>query len=411
LNAVRFDPDKVRAEFPILATHPDGRTLHYLDNAATAQLPRAVLDAVARHETESRANVARGVHALAERATMAYDDARSALARYINAAAADEIVFTQGTTAAINIAAQGLGASFREGDEVLLSEVEHHSNIVPWQLLRDRTGIVLRVLPATDDGRIDLSALDRVLTRRCKLVAITHVSNVTGAISDVARIVAAARAVGARVLLDGAQAVPHGPVDVQALGADLYAFSGHKMFGPNGIGVLWGRREVLAAMPPAFGGGGMIRHVSFERTSFADPPRRFEAGTPPIAQAVGLGAAARWVEALDREGVVAHEMRLTGRMLDGLGAIAGTRIIGPAGLQGRRGVVSFALKGVHPHDLCQWVNDRFGVALRGGHHCAEPLMRRFGLDGTSRASLAPYNTDADVDALLEGVADAARHLA
>jgi cysteine desulfurase/selenocysteine lyase len=408
---VRFDPDKIRAEFPILATHPGGRTLHYLDNAATAQLPRAVLDAVLRHETESRANVARGVHALAERATLAYDDARAAAARYINAGAPEEIVFTQGTTAAINIAAQALGAGFREGDEVVLSELEHHSNIVPWQLLRERTGILLRVLPVTEEGRIDLSALDRMLTKRCKLVAVAHVSNVTGAVTDVARVVAAARSVGARVLLDGAQAVPHGPVDVQALGADLYAFSGHKMFAPNGIGVLWARRDVLAGMAPVFGGGGMIRHVRFEETSYADPPKRFEAGTPPIAQAVGLGAAARWVGRLDREGAAAHEMRLTGRILDGLGAIPGARIIGPTGLQSRRGVVSFALDGVHPHDLCQWVNDRFGVALRGGHHCAEPLMRRFGLEGTSRASLAPYNTDADVDALLEGIADAARHLA
>ncbi|MCC6471307.1 MAG: cysteine desulfurase [Alphaproteobacteria bacterium] len=408
---MRFDPDKLRSEFPILSTHPGGRPLHYLDNAATAQLPRAVLDAVSRHETESRANVARGVHILAERASMAYEDARGAMARYLNAASPDEIAFTQGTTAAINIAAQGLGAGFKPGDEVVLSELEHHSNIVPWQLLRDRTGIVLRVLPVTDDGRIDLSALDRVLTKRCKLVALAHASNVTGAVTDVARVVEAARAVGARVLLDGAQAVPHGPIDVQALGIDLYALSGHKMFAPNGIGVLWGRQEVLAQMPPVFGGGGMIRHVTFDATTYADPPKRFEPGTPPIAQAVGLGAAARWIEALDRESVVAHELRLTGRMLNGLAGIAGTRIIGPTGLQARRGVVSFALEGVHPHDLCQWVNDRFGVALRGGHHCAEPLMRRFGLDGTSRASLAPYNTDADIDALLEGVADARRHLA
>jgi cysteine desulfurase/selenocysteine lyase len=406
-----FDPQRLRAEFPILATHPGGRPLHYLDNAATAQLPRAVLDAVARHETENRANVARGVHTLAERASMAYEDARATLAQYLNARSPDEVVFTQGTTAAINIAAQGLGARFQPGDEILLSELEHHSNIVPWQLLRERTGIVLRVLPVTDDGRIDLGALDRVLTKRCKLVALTHVSNVTGAVTDTATVVAAARGVGARVLLDGAQAVPHGPVDVQALGIDLYALSGHKMFAPNGIGALWARAEVLAEMPPVFGGGSMIRHVAFEHTSYADPPKRFEAGTPPIAQAVGLGAAARWIEALDREGVVAHELRLTGRILDGLAAIPRARVIGPLGLQGRRGVVSFALEGVHPHDLCQWVNDRFGVALRGGHHCAEPLMRRFGLDGTSRASLAPYNTDGDIDALLEGVADAVRRLA
>lgn len=406
-----FDPGRIRAEFPILATRPDGRDLHYLDNAATAQLPRAVLDAVTRHESENRANVARGVHTLAERASNAYEGARAAVARYLNAASPDEVVFTQGTTAAINIAAQGLGAELQPGDEIVLSELEHHSNIVPWQLLRERKGVVLRVLPVTEDGRIDFTFFERIVTKRCRLIALAHVSNVTGAVLDAAPVAAAAKAVGAKLLLDGAQAVPHGPVDVQALGCDLYAFSGHKLYAPNGIGVLWGRKEVLDSMPPVFGGGGMIRHVTFERTTYGDPPKRFEPGTPPIAQAVGLGAAIRWVEALDREGVAANEAQLTGRILSGLGAIAGTRILGPSGLQGRRGVVSFTVDGVHPHDLCQWVNDRFGVALRGGHHCAEPLHRRFGLDGTSRASLAPYSTVADVDALLEGVVDAKRHLA
>jgi cysteine desulfurase/selenocysteine lyase len=278
-------------------------------------------------------------------------------------------------------------------------------------MLRERTGAALRVLPVSDEGRIDLGALERTVTKRTKIVALAHVSNVTGAVLDPGPVLAAARAAGARVLLDGAQAVPHGPVDVRALGVDFYAFSGHKMYAPNGIGVLWGRREALARLQPAFGGGGMIREVAFDQITYADPPRRFEAGTPPIAQAVGLAEAARWISALEREAVVAHELRLTGRILDGLADIPGVRVLGPQGLQARRGVVSFTLDGVHPHDLCQFLDDRFGVALRGGHHCAQPLMRRFGISGTSRASLAPYNTDADIDALLKGIAEARKALA
>ncbi|MCK6453961.1 MAG: aminotransferase class V-fold PLP-dependent enzyme, partial [Alphaproteobacteria bacterium] len=316
-----FDAERLRNEFPILSTRPGGRELHYLDNAATAQLPLGVIDALFQHETTARANVARGVHALAERATQGYEEARAVMARYVNAASADEIVFTSGTTASINIVARAMGALMKPGDEVVVSELEHHSNLVPWQMLRDRVGVVLRVLPVSDEGRINLAAIGKALTRRCRLVALTHVSNVTGAVTDVAAVVDAARQLGGvRVLLDGAQAVPHGPVDVRALGVDFYAFSGHKMFAPNGIGVLWGRLDALEAMPPVFGGGGMIQHVTLERASYAEPPRRFEAGTPPIAQAVGLAAAARWVSALDREGMAAHEMRLTGRMLDGLAA-------------------------------------------------------------------------------------------
>lgn len=408
----RFDADKLRNEFPILATRPGGRELRYLDNAATAQLPLGVIDALFQHETTARANVARGVHALAERATEGYEAARAVMARYVNAASPDEIVFTSGTTASINIVARGIGALMKPGDEIVVSELEHHSNLVPWQMLRDRLQLTMRVLPVTDEGRINLAALDKALTRRCRVIALAHVSNVTGAVTDVASVVDAARQIGGvRVLLDGAQTVPHGPLDVRALGVDFYAFSGHKMFAPNGIGVLWGKRDALEEMRPVFGGGGMIQHVSIERTTYAEAPRKFEAGTPPIAQAVGMAAAARWVSALDREGMAAHEMRLTGRMLDGLAAIKGARILGPTGLQARRGVVSFTIDGVHPHDLCQWLSDRFGVALRGGHHCAEPLMRRFQVPGCSRASLAPYNTDADIDALLQGVADARMALA
>lgn len=406
-----FDPEELRAEFPILASRPGGAALHYLDNAASAQSPIAVIDAVMRHETTSRANVTRGVHALAERATEAYEGARAVLARFLNAASADEVVFTSGTTAAINIAAQGLAPHLKPGDEIVVSELEHHSNIVPWRMLCERTGATLRALPVTDEGRIDLTALERVIGKRTRVIALAHVSNVTGSVLDVAPVVAAARAAGATVLLDGAQAVPHGPVDVRALGVDFYAFSGHKMFAPNGIGVLWGKREALQRLAPVFGGGGMIREVTLDRVLYADPPRRFEAGTPPIAQAVGLAEAARWISALEREAMAAHEMKLTGRILDGLADIAGARVLGPSGLQARRGVVAFTLDGVHPHDLCQFLDDRYGVALRGGHHCAQPLMQRFRVDGTSRASLAPYNTDADIDALLKGVAEARKALA
>ena len=398
-----FDVARLRAEFPILATTAAGVPLHYLDNGATSQMPRAVLDAIERHETTHRANVLRGVHRLAEAATAAYEGARGEVARYVNAAAPAEIVFTSGTTAAINLVARTFGEQLVAGDEVVLSRLEHHSNIVPWQLLRDRRGIAIKVIEATRDGRLDLDSLDRLLTPRTRLIAITHVSNVTGAVTDVARVVAAAARVGAKVLLDGAQRAPHGPLDVQALGVDFYAFSGHKVYGPNGIGVLWGRRALLDAMPPFLGGGEMIRTVTFERTTYADVPHRFEAGTPPIAQAVGLGAALAWVSGLDAPAVEGHLMDLTARLLDGLQALdrgrGVIRVIGPDGLQARMPVVSFAIEGAHPHDICQLL-DRDGCALRGGHHCAQPLMDFFDVAGTTRASLAPYNDRADVDAML-----------
>ncbi len=319
------------------------------------------------------------------------------------------MVFTAGATAAINLVAHALGATLAAGDEVVISAAEHHSNIVPWQMLRDRRGVRLRVLPVTDDGRLDGAALEHVVTGRCRLVAVTHVSNVTGAITDVPPIVDAARAVGARVLLDGAQRTPHGPLDLPALGVDLYAFSGHKMFAPTGVGVLWGRREVLAALPPALGGGGMIRSVSLERSSHAPPPDRFEAGTPPIAQAIGLGAVCDWLRGLDWPAIAAHERGLTHRLLEGLAGLAGVRLIGPGDTEARIGVVSFDVAGAHPHDVCQ-VLDRDGVALRGGHHCAEPLMQRFGVTGSSRASIALYNDEADIDALLAGLQRAIRVL-
>ncbi len=402
-----FDPSAVRAQFPIFAG-ANGTALHYLDNAATSQMPRAVLDAIIAFETTSRANVLRGVHRLAEAATEAYDQARQRVARYANVAA-EEIVFTSGTTGSLNLVARAYGDTLSAGDEVVVSGIEHHSNLVPWQMLRDRCGIVLKILPVTDDGRLDLSALDRTLTPRCKLVAVTHASNVSGAVTDVAPIMAAARAVGAKVLLDGAQRAPHGPIDIPALGVDFYAFSGHKMFGPTGIGVLWARRAILEAMPPFMGGGEMIRTVTLETATWADVPHKFEAGTPPIAQAIGLGAAAEWLMRLDWPSVTAHEMRLTQRMLDGLSGVSGCRVIGPSGLQGRVPVVSFTLEGAHPHDICQ-ILDSHGVALRGGHHCAQPFMERLGVTGTTRASVALYNSEADVDALVHGLTRAAAQL-
>ena len=405
-----FDIAALRGEFPILGARINGAPLHYLDNGATSQTPTAVLDAVAAHETAARANVLRGVHTLAERATEAYEKARKDVAHYVGAPDADELIFTGGTTSGINLVAHAYGDMLNEGDEIVISMLEHHSNIVPWQLLRDRRGIVLKTLPATEDGRIDLDHLAEIVTEKTRLIAVTHVSNVTGAVTDVARIVDAAGAVGAKVLLDGAQAVPHGAIDVAALGIDFYAFSGHKMFAPNGIGGLWAKRELLDQMPPFMGGGEMIRSVTMEKTSYAPPPHKFEAGTPPIAQAVGLAAAARWAMALDDGAVTAHVNRLMGRILEGFGARDAVRVIGPEGLQGRAPVISFDIDNVHPHDVCT-ILDSHGVALRGGHHCAQPLMDHFDLAGTTRASLACYNDDADVDALLEGIDDAIARLA
>jgi cysteine desulfurase/selenocysteine lyase len=396
-----FDAAAVRAQFPIFERSVNGRPLHYLDSGASSQMPRAVLDTIVDFETKHRANVRRGVHTLAEEATNAFESARESIARYLNVAVS-EVIFTSGATSAINLVARAFGDTLNAGDEVIVSLAEHHSNFVPWQMLRDRRGIALKAIPLTADGRLDLTALPALVMPKCRLIAVTHASNVTGAITDVAAIVAAARAVGARVLLDGAQRAPHGPLDLPALGVDFYAFSGHKMFGPTGIGILWGRHDVLDSMPPFLGGGEMIRTVTLERTIYAAPPHRFEAGTPPIAQAVGLGAAARWLMQQDWPAIAAHEMRLAQRVMDGLGKIVGARLIGPAGLQSRVPVLSFTIDGVHPHDLCQML-DSYGVALRGGHHCAQPLHDHFDLAGTSRASIALYNNDDDIDALLEGL--------
>jgi cysteine desulfurase / selenocysteine lyase len=395
-----FDARAVRAEFPVFDHRPQG--FHYLDSAATGQICRAAADALLTFETQNRANVKRGIYPLAEAATEAFADARRAVADYLGVADADEVILTSGTTLGINLFAHAFGGRLVEGDAIVLSELEHHSNIVPWQLLRERTGATIRVLPVTQEGRLDLDRLEEVVTDRCKIIAVTHASNVTGALTDLGRIVAAAQAVGARVIVDGAQRAPHGPLDVQGLGVDAYAISGHKMFGPTGGGALWVRGELLADLPPFLGGGEMISRVTFARTEYARAPHRFEAGTPAIGAAIGMGAAARFLTSLNWRDATRHELGLTQRLLDGLSQVPQVRVIGPVGLQGRIGVVSFEAEGAHSHDICHLLGAR-GVCLRGGHHCAQPLMDRFGVVATARTSLAPYNDAADIDALLAGL--------
>ncbi len=399
----KFDPAELKLEFPGLANS----RLHYLDNAATAQMPEVVLGALRRFEVEARANVHEGLHERARAATDAYYEARAKVARFLGARSDQEIVFTYGTTSSINLLAYSFGELLVPGDEVLISVLEHHSNMVPWQWLAERRGVVLRLLPMTADGRLNLDQLEALLTGRCRLVALTHCSNVTGAVTDVARVVTAAAAVGAKVLLDGAQRAPHGPLDVGELGVDFYAFSGHKTYGPTGIGVLWGRRDRLDAMPPFMTGGQMIEEVTPTTATFRTAPRRFEAGTPPIGAAIGLGAALDWMQALDWDAVRAHELRLTRRLIAGLVAIAGVRVLGPLDMRDRRGVVSFVIDGVSAEQTCRLL-DQKGIALRGGYHCAQPLLRAFGVNGAARASLAPYSLDADIDALLDGVEELAR---
>ncbi len=407
-TGMSFDVAGTRRQFPILSEIIDGRPIHYLDNGASAQTPLAVLDAVRKYETTGRANVLRGVHRLAERATEAYENARADVATFLGVEPV-EIVFTGGCTAAINLVAYSYGQLLKRGDRILLSELEHHSNIVPWQLLRQKSGIEIDMIPVTLDGRIDHAQLSTLVTPQTKLISLAHISNVTGALLDVKAVVTAARTVGAKVMLDGAQRAPHGPLDLPALGVDFYVFAGHKAYGPNGVGVLWARPELLDAMPPFMGGGSMIGRVSFAETTWASAPRRFEAGTPPIGPAIGLGAACNWMRGLDWTAAHDHEMGLVQRLMDGLQKIDGTQILGPASLQNRYPVVSFMLDGVHPHDVAQTLNS-FGVAVRAGHHCAQPLMDRFDLDGTTRVSIAPYNDNTDIDALLTGVRHAAKTL-
>ncbi|ACG72128.1 cysteine desulfurase, SufS subfamily [Anaeromyxobacter sp. K] len=396
-----FDVERVRAEFPILARPVRGQPLAYLDSAATAQKPRAVIDAVRRYYEEDNANVHRGVHLLSERATRLYDGARVKVARFLGASDPHEVVFVRGTTEAVNLVAQTFGRQrVGPGDEILVTELEHHSNIVPWQLLCQEKGATLRAAPVSDAGDLDVEALDRMIGPRTRLVAVAHVSNALGTVNPVAEIVARAHAKGVPVLVDGAQAVPHLAVDLPALGADFYAFSGHKLYGPTGIGVLWGRKALLDALPPWQGGGDMILSVSFEKTTFNAVPHRFEAGTPNIAGAVGLAAAIDWLSTIGLEAAAAHEDALIAHALDALREVPGIRLIGTP--RRRAGVISFLPGDVHPHDAGT-ILDRHGVAVRAGHHCAQPLMRRMGVAATVRASFAAYSTRADVDALVRGL--------
>jgi cysteine desulfurase / selenocysteine lyase len=396
--ASALDVERIRQDFPILGQRIHGKPLVYLDSAATSQKPRAVIDAVARFYLEDNSNVHRGVHLLSERATKSYEDAREKVRRFLNAAHAHEIVFVRGATEAINLVAQTFGRlRVREGDEVLVTEMEHHSNIVPWQMLCEEKRAALRVLPIDDQGDLRLGELERLLGPRTRLVALAHVSNALGTVNPAGRIVELAHRRGIPVLLDGAQAAPHLPVDVQALGCDFYAFSGHKLFGPTGIGVLYARSELLEEMPPWQGGGDMIRSVSFEKTTWNKLPWKFEAGTPDIAGAVGLGAAIDYIGALGLSAIAAHEEALLSYATAALRQIPGLRLIGTA--DHKACVISFQLGELHPHDVGT-VLDGEGVAIRTGHHCAQPLMRRLGVPATARASIALYNRREDIDALV-----------
>jgi len=390
-----------RRDFPLLDERFHGKPLVYLDNAATTQKPGAVIDRLSRFYREENANVLRGVYALGERATAAYDAARATVQRFVNAASPREIVFVRGTTEAINlVAAAWGGATLRAGDEIVVSEMEHHSNIVPWQIACAAAGASLRVIPIDDAGDLRIDEYERLLTGRTRLVAIVHVSNALGTINPVREIVRLAHARGVPVLVDGAQAVAHTPVDVRELGCDAYAFSGHKVFGPMGIGVLYARGELLDALPPYQSGGGMIRSVSFDRTLYAEVPARFEAGTPDVAGAVALGCALDYLSAVGLDEVDAYEHALVEQAAAALAGVRGVRIVGAPARRGA--ILSFVVDGVHPHDVATLL-DREGVAVRAGHHCCQPLMTRLGLTATVRASLAFYNTRDDIDALAAAV--------
>ena len=410
----RLDVAKVRAEFPIFDRLIHGRPLVYLDSANTSQKPRVVIDALREHYEVHNANVARSVHTLGTESTQAYEGARAKIATFIGASSADEVVFTKNSTEAINLVAYAFGNAtatpatsderfvLRPGDEIVISEMEHHSNIVPWQLLCERTGATLKWFHLDDDGRLDLSNIDDVITPRTKIVSIVHISNILGTRNDPEPFVRRAREVGALVMLDGSQSVPQMPIDVAALGVDFVAFTGHKMVGPTGIGVLWGLSELLNAMPPFLGGGSMIETVTMEKTTFMPPPARFEAGTPPIAEAIALGTAVDYLTGLDMRAVAAHERELTEYALEALPTVEGLKIYGPHEAAGRGGTMSFALEGVHPHDVGQ-ILDEFGVEVRVGHHCARPVCRRYGVAAMTRASFYVYTTTDEIDELVRGL--------
>jgi cysteine desulfurase/selenocysteine lyase len=402
-GAERFDPYAARAQFPILSRLVNDRPLVYLDTAASAQKPRAVIDALVERMSGSYANVHRGLHTLANETTEGYEAARASVARYLNASSTSEIVFTKGGTEAINLAASSLGLQMQAGDEVVLTEMEHHSNIVPWHLLRERQGVVLRFVRVHDDGSLDFEHLRSLIGPRTRVVALTHMSNVLGTINPVKAVVETAHAAGAVVLVDGCQGAVHAAPDVQDLDCDFYVFTGHKLYGPTGIGVLYGKAERLASMAPYQGGGEMIQQVTCDLVTYAEPPARFEAGTPPILEAIGLGAAIDWLEGFDRDAIHAHERALYARAVERLDGLNWLKIVGTA--PGKGAILTFAVEGAHAHDIAQLL-DRYGVAVRAGQHCAEPLMRRFGLTSTARASFALYNTEEDVDAFVDALVKA-----
>lgn len=402
VEAPALDIDAIRRDFPILHQTVHGKPLVYLDNAASSQKPRLVIEALDDYYRRYNANVHRGIHTLSEAASQAYERARRKVAQFINARSAKEIVWTRNATESINLVAYSWGRrNIGAGDEILLSEMEHHSNLIPWQILAEEKQATLRFIPVTDDGLFDLSRLDDLLTERTKLVSLVHMSNVLGTINPITEIARRAHAVGATVLVDGAQSVPHLPVDVQALDCDFLAFSGHKMCGPTGIGVLYGKRELLEEMPAFLGGGDMIKEVHLESSTWNELPFKFEAGTPAIAQAIGLGFAVDYLDGISMEAIHRHEQEIAQYALDALSSVAGLVIYGPPA-EMRGGVTTFNVPGVHPHDLAT-ILDSEGIAIRAGHHCAQPLMQRYNVPATARASFYLYNTQAEVDALIRGL--------
>ena len=396
-----LDVHRIREDFPILRERVHGKPLVYLDNAATSQKPQSVIDAVTRFYTSENANIHRGVHYLSERATLAYDEVREKVARFLNARSSREIIFTRGTTDGINLIAQSYGRThLKPGDDIVITAMEHHSNIVPWQLICEQTGAELKAAPINDRGELDVQALERLLSDRTRLVAVVHLSNALGTINPIKKLVALAHARGIPVLVDGAQAAPHLAVDVQALDCDFFVFSGHKILGPTGVGVLYGRESILERMPPYQGGGDMIATVTLQRSTWAPLPAKFEAGTPMIAQVIGLGAALDYVTKLGLDRIAAWEHELLLHATNAVSEIPGVRLIGTA--KHKASVLSFVLDGVHPHDIGTVLDDQ-GVAIRAGHHCAQPVMDRFGIPATARASFAFYNTLAEVDVLRDGL--------
>ena len=390
----------IRADFPILEREVNGKPLVYFDNAASAQKPKAVMDTFVQQMSTAYANVHRGLHTLANETTEAFEAARSTVQRFLNASSPQSVIFTKGGTEAINLVASGLGQSIQPGDEIILSVMEHHSNIIPWHFLRERYGAVLKWVALNEDGSLDMRALEDALGERTRLVALSHMSNVLGTVTDAARIVELAHAAGAQVLLDGCQAGVHLDIDVEALGCDFYVLTGHKIYGPTGIGVLYGTPDALDALPPYQGGGEMIEIVEQDRVTYNDIPHKFEAGTPPIVEAIALGAAIDWLRAFDASEIRRHESALYDRAFEALSGINGLRVHGQA--PGKGPVLSFSIEGIHPHDIAQLL-DRYGVAIRAGHHCAQPLMSHLGVSATARASFGIYNTLSEVDSFIDAL--------